>query len=73
MVGCQNPVWSLWKGNKYFAVTGNRTKVLRTYCPFFSFNISLLLRLIVVEGAEPMTYVYIGPPAAMKFHRIRYG
>jgi len=35
MVECQNPVWTLWKGDKYFALTGNRTKVLRTYCPYY--------------------------------------
>jgi hypothetical protein len=54
VVGCQNPFWTLWKGDKYFALTGNRTKVLRTTV-LISFSISVLLRLIVVEEFEPMT------------------
>lgn len=37
-----------------------------------SFNISVLLSLIVVEGVETMTEVYTGASVAMKFHRISY-
>jgi hypothetical protein len=54
MAGCHNLVWTLWKGDNILHSLGIEPSFFGLTV-HVSFSISVLLRLTVVEGAEPMT------------------